>query len=118
MLKMRKENALDFYKLVLGGFLFLSPWLFAFSYSVSRLDAWASGTLLMVLSAAAMIAFVDWKEWLALALGLWMLAAPWILGLPHVATKIHIAAGLICTYLAGLELWLAHYHEWDHPSTR
>jgi len=110
MLKWRRESALDGYKLALGGFVFLSPWLFAFTYSPARLDAWASGILLMALSGAAMIAFVDWQEWLALALGLWMLAAPWIFGLPHAATKIHVAAGLICTYLAGLQLWLVHYH--------
>ena len=118
MLKSRRECTLDFYKLAIGGFLFLSTWLFALHYSASRLDAWASGILLMVLSAAAIIAFVDWKEWLALALGLWLLAAPWILGLPHAATKIHIAAGLLCTYLAGLELWLVHYHHLDDANPR
>src|SRR5215813_1402243 len=86
----RKECTLDVYKLVLGAFVFLSPWLFAFTYSPARLDAWGSGLLVMGLSAAAMVAFVDWEEWLALAVGLWMLAAPWVLGLPPVATKIHI----------------------------
>jgi len=113
----RKQCTLDVYKLVLGAFVFLSPWLFAFTYSPARLDAWGSGLLVMGLSAAAMVAFVDWEEWLALVIGLWMLAAPWELGLPHAATKIHVAAGLICVYLAGLELWLVHYHQWErsHP---
>jgi len=109
----RRESALDVYKLALGGFLLLSPWLLAFSYGASRLDAWACGMLLMLLSAAALFAFVDWKEWLILALGLWMVAAPWVLGLPPAATKIHVAAGLLCAYLAGLELWLVHYHQWE-----
>jgi hypothetical protein len=118
MPKWRSESALDGYKLVLGGFVFLSPWLFAFTYSPARLDAWASGMLLMALSAAALVAFVDWEEWLALALGVWLLAAPWILGLPHTATKIHIAAGLICTYLAGLELWLVHCHQPEGSNSR
>src|SRR5215510_16501616 len=87
-------------------------------YSPARLDAWGSGLLVMGLSAAAMVAFVDWEEWLALVVGLWMLAAPWVLGLPHAATKIHVAAGLICVYLAGLELWLVHYHQWERSNPR
>ena len=110
MLTLRQESALDFYKLVLGAFLFVSPWLFAFAYGPARADAWLSGLLLMVVSAAALIAFVDWEEWLALALGAWLIASPWVLGLPHTATKIHVGAGLVCAYLAGLELWLVHYH--------
>ena len=111
MSRWRDECALDFYKLAIGGFLFLSPWLFAFTYSAARLDAWASGLLLIALSGAAVVAFFDWEEWLALALGLWMIAAPWVLGLPHAATRIHVAAGLLCAYLAGLQLWLVHYHQ-------
>jgi hypothetical protein len=108
MFSWRRESALDLYKFGLGAFVFLSPWLFAFVYQPARVDAWASGLAVMVASIAALIVFVDWEEWLALALGLWMMASPWILALPHVATKILFAAGLICVYLAGLELWLLH----------
>jgi predicted cobalt transporter CbtA len=110
MLKWRSESSLDLYKLMLGAFLFVSPWLFAFAYSPARLDAWVSGLILMAASVVALVAFQDWEEWLALLLGLWLIAAPWVLGLPHLATKVHIGAGLICAYLAGLELWLLHYH--------
>ena len=114
----RKQSTLDVYKLVLGAFVFVSPWLFAFTFSPARLDAWGSGLIVMALSAVAMVVFFDWEEWLALAIGLWMLAAPWVLGLPRTATKIHIAAGLICVYLAGLELWLVHYHQWERDNPR
>src|SRR5262249_20672215 len=110
MLKWRTVCILDLYKLVLGGFMVLSPWLFAFVYSPARLDAWASGLVLVAVSTVAAIALSDWEEWLALAIGLWLIAAPWILGLPHLATKIHVGAGLVCVYLSGLELWLLHYN--------
>jgi predicted MFS family arabinose efflux permease len=109
MSKWRSESTLDLYKLVLGGFVFLSPWLFAFVYGPARLDAWVSGLILMAVSAMAIMALSDWEEWVALVLGLWLIAAPWVLGLPHLATKIHVGAGLVCAYLAGLELWLRHY---------
>ena len=72
----------------------------------------------MVLSLAALIAFADWEEWAALAMGLWLLASPWVLGFPHAAAmKIHIGVGLVVAYLAGLELWLIHYHYDDRART-
>jgi hypothetical protein len=111
LIKWRSESSLDLYKLALGGFLFVSPWLFAFAYSPARLDAWVGGLILMAASVAALVAFKDWEEWLTLALGLWLIAAPWLLGLPSLATKVHVGVGLICAYLAALELWFLHYHD-------
>jgi hypothetical protein len=44
-------------------------------------------------------------------LGLWLIASPWALHFPaSAAMKIHIGAGLLLVYVAGLELWLIHYH--------
>ena len=49
---------------------------------------------------------IYWREFALLALGVWLVASPWILGFPHgAAMKIHIGAGLIVAYLGGLELW-------------
>jgi len=107
---LRREWPLDLYKLVVGVFVFLSPWIFAFAYGLARTDAWVSGLILMAASTAALVAFHDWEEWLALAVGLWLIAAPWILRMPHLAAKIHIGAGLVCVYLAVLELWMLHYN--------
>ncbi|HZT48763.1 MAG TPA: SPW repeat protein [Hyphomicrobiaceae bacterium] len=105
-----REYPLDLYKLGLGLFVFLSPWLFSLSYSPARIDSAISGAVVMALSSAALIAFSDWEEWATLAVGAWLVAAPWILAFPHAAAmKIHIGVGLVVTYLAGLELWLAHY---------
>ena len=111
MIKWRNVSPLDLYKLVLGAFLFLSPWLYGFVHTPASLDAWMGGSILMVASAAALLVFNDWEEWLALFLGLWMIAAPWVLSFPHTATKIHLIAGFICAFLAGLELWLVHYDQ-------
>ena len=113
----RKEYPLDVYKLGLGAFIFLSPWLFALTYAPARVESVISGAAVMLLSLAALIAFGDWEEWAALVMGLWLVVSPWVLGFPHAAAmKIHIAAGLIVAYLAGLELWLIHYY--DRAKTR
>jgi SPW repeat len=90
-LKWRREWPLDLYKGVLGLFLLASPWLFSFAYQGTRVEAWAVGLALLAVSVAALIAFVDVEEWLALALGLWLVAAPWLLGFKSPASRIHIA---------------------------
>ena len=106
-----REYVLDIYKLVLGGFVALSPWLCTFRYDAARLESVASGALIVAISIAALIAFADWEQWAALALGLWLIASPWALGFPVAAAmKIHIGVGLVLVYLAGLELWLIHYN--------
>jgi hypothetical protein len=106
----RNLSVLDIYKLVLGSFLFLAPWLFAFAYAPARVDAAVSGLLVAGLSVLALVALTDWEEWAALALGLWVLFSPWVLRFPHAAgMKIHVFIGLLVIYLAGLELLLIHY---------
>jgi SPW repeat len=111
----RKEYPLDVYKLGLGAFIFLSPRLFALT--PARVESTISGATVMLLSLAALIAFGNWEEWAALVMGVWLVVSPWVLGFPHAAAmKIHIAAGLMVAYLAGLELWLIHYD--DRAKTR
>jgi hypothetical protein len=56
--------------ILLGLFLFLSPWFFAYAQSISKVDAWASGLAIALISIAAILAFSDWEEWLNLLLGL------------------------------------------------
>jgi SPW repeat len=108
--ELSRAFVLDVYNLVLAIFLFVSPWLFAYANNVVRLDFWASGVLLAVVSAAAIAAFSEWEEWLNLALGTWLACAPWLLGYAHTrAMHVSVGAGIIVIYLAGLRLWLMHY---------
>jgi hypothetical protein len=110
MLKWRKEAALDLYNLALGAFLFVSPWLFAMTHATARIDTWASGALLVAVSIAALVAFADWEEWISLALGLWMIASPWLLGFAHTsAMHANVAVGCLVVFLALLDLWLVKY---------
>ena len=92
----------------------LSSQLFAFRWTRQRASLRGERVLVVAISIAAWIAFADWEEWAALALGLWLIASPWNLGfIFSAAMKIHIGVGLVLVYLAGLELWLIHYnHEW------
>jgi multisubunit Na+/H+ antiporter MnhB subunit len=112
----RREAALDLYNAVLGAFLFVSPWLFAYSYAPARAGAFAAGAILVLVSLLAIAAFREWEEWINLAIGCWILVSPFVLEFPH-RTGMHVAVGVgaVVVFLALLELFLVHHPGWlDH----
>ena len=107
----RSEAILDVYNLMLAVFLAVSPWLFAYRQGVMRTDAWLSSAVLLLLSVAAIVAFARWEEWANIAVGVWMIVSPWVLGFAHThAMHISIAVGILVAYLAAIELCLIHIH--------
>lgn len=105
--KWRPETPLDLYDFALGFFLFLSPWLFAYAQSTSRMEAWATGLAVMLASGAAIVAFSEWKEWVLLLLGVWLIVAPWMLDFTHTtAMHVSIGVGIVVVYLTLLDLLL------------
>ena len=110
LLKRRPEAILDVYNLVLGTFLFVSPWLFAFPHGIAGLDVRASAAAIAVAAIAALFMFAEWEEWIVLVAGVWLVISPFVLGFQHSAAQhISIAVGVPVTYFAALELWLIHY---------
>jgi hypothetical protein len=109
----RREAVLDIYNAVLGAFLFISPWLFAYSYGPARADAFAAGAVLALVSLLAIAAFREWEEWVNLAIGCWILASPFVLEFPH-RSAMHVAVGVgaAVVFLALLELFLVHHPGW------
>jgi hypothetical protein len=73
----------DVANLILGAFLFLSPWIFTFPGPASQ-NAYVSGLAIAVLSIAALAAFAVWEEWVNLLVGLWLILSPWAFGFHHV----------------------------------
>lgn len=68
---------------------------------------WAASAAIGVVSAAAMVAYANWKEWINLLLGAWLIVSPWALGFAHArAMHYSIGFGAAVAYLAVIELWL------------
>ena len=110
MSKWRRESVLDLYSLMIGLFLFFSPWLFVFTSENARIDIWLTSALIAVTSIVAIVMFSNWEEWLNLLLGLWLVVSPWALGFTHTkAMHISISTGIVVTFMAALELWLVNY---------
>jgi hypothetical protein len=67
-------------KLMLGLWLFVSPWML--NYSQVRVPVWngdAVGFVVAAFSIAAMLKFTTWEEWGNMAAGFRLIASPWIL---------------------------------------
>ena len=112
MRKFRREAVMDIYNLIIGAFLFVSPWVFGYTREVVRLDAWAVGAAVVVLSLAAMLLFAEWEEWLSALLACWLIVSPWVLGFTH-TTAMHwsIGLGIAMLSLSLLELWMIHFDQ-------
>jgi SPW repeat len=105
--KWRAESVLDLYNLLLAVVLFGAPLFFAHASRAAELDLLLSGAAIIILSLAAMVAFSMWEEWVNLALGLWLVVSPWLLGFAHTrAMHFAIGIGIAIAFLAALDLWL------------
>jgi hypothetical protein len=109
ILSFNSESVLDLYNLLLAIVLFASPWFFAHASRAAGFDLWLSSAAIIVLSIAAMIAYSTWEEWINLALGVWLIVSPWLLGFAH-TQPMHFAIGIgsAIVFFAALELWLRH----------
>lgn len=110
------ESLVDVLNLILGTFLVLTPWTFGLvagfpphgNIPSGVLDAWAAGTAIDLMAAAAIVALAKWQEWTSFLVGLWTTGAPWFLGFggsPD-ARWAHVIVGIAVASLAGGELLL------------
>lgn len=105
----QSEAVCDIINLVLGAFLFLTPWIFAYPAGPESTNAYICGIVIAALSIAALAAFADWEEWLNLIVGLWVIVSPWVLGFAdRTAIYVHVIVGVLVAALAGIELWVRH----------
>jgi uncharacterized membrane protein HdeD (DUF308 family) len=109
MLKTWKNEALtDVVNLVVGVWLFLSPWILGFAPQMEvSWNAWLSGIVVAGLAVAALAAFAEWQEWLNLITGIWVAISPWVVGFSAnaTATRNHIVVGVIVAVVAAVRLW-------------
>jgi predicted MFS family arabinose efflux permease len=100
----------DVLNCVLGVGLFFSPWVFGFaSEQTAAWNAHVVGAIIAVMALAAMLAFQDWEEWVSVALGVWLVVSPWLLGFSAVslAMMTHVIIGVATLVLS---LWSSAEH--------
>jgi hypothetical protein len=98
----------DVANLILGAFLFFSPWIFGFEAGKMSQNATIAGIVIAVLAIGALAAFAVWEEWLNLIVGLWTLVSPWVLGFQGSMRPmtVHVIVGALVAILAAIEIWI------------
>jgi SPW repeat-containing protein len=113
----KPEAILDVIKLALAAGLFLSPWFLGFAaVAEASVNAWICGTVVAVVSIAAILAYAQWQQWICLTCGLWAAASPWVLGFhdtASIAVASNVIVGIAIAGFAAAELWLTR-----HPRQR
>jgi hypothetical protein len=102
----------------LGAWLILSPWVLGIQDDrVVMANFVVVGLLLMATVLGEILLPSAWEEWAGAALGVWLMASPWILGFTGNALAVQVAifTGLAAVVLA---LWVLatdeEYGGWWH----
>jgi len=104
----RKGTWADAVNLLLGAWLFLTPWLFSYTAeNLASWNAWIAGLVIALLGIAALTAFAEWEEWVELIAGIWVAISPWVLGFSAVTSAMgwHVIVGVIVAVLAAVRLY-------------
>jgi hypothetical protein len=114
------ERWRDWVMLVLGAWLFLSPWILGFAGgapagaeptvagpAAAAWNAWIVGVVITALAIWAIVKFAEWQDWLTGILGVWLIIAPWVLGFSSLTAAAwnQVIVGLLVVALAAWELW-------------
>jgi hypothetical protein len=95
----------DVVNLLLGAWLFVSPWVLGFNTAgIVATSAWVFGIIIAGLALSAILAYQQWEEWLEAAIGIWILVSPWVLkaaGNPRILWSSLIVGALLVI----LALW-------------
>ena len=97
----------DWVTLVLGVWLFFSPWILGF-YSSTPGASWnffLLGIAFVVFAAFGLSLRTAWEEWVNLILGLWMIISPWVLAYSGI-TAARDDAVIVGVINVALAIWL------------
>jgi len=107
------RNWQDWISLLLGVWLFLSPWqlLYVDISQVASEAAWVIGAVLFVVGLLSRFTFHVAEEVIGLIFGLCLIISPWVLGYVNVTTAAGnaVIVGALVSLLSLWEIWDARH---------
>lgn len=100
----RKQRWQDWVSLILGIWLFISPFIGLGVTENAAWNSWIFGAVIAVMSAWALASPERWEEWVNLVVGVWVFIAPFVLGFTTQdgAMWNHLIVGIV---VAGDAIW-------------
>jgi hypothetical protein len=105
------KNLIPGTQLALGLVLFLTPWMAGFAgEQMAAWTAWITGGAIALVAAAGLWGYATPASWMNLALGLWAIAAPWVMGFASMASPMwsHAVLGALVALAAAAGFWAGH----------
>ncbi|HLW12389.1 MAG TPA: SPW repeat protein [Casimicrobiaceae bacterium] len=100
---MKEKRWQDWLNLLIGVWLFISPWVLGFAgteFSASW-NAWILGVAIVVFSAIAVSIPQAWEEVINILLGIWMVISSWVIGVTSRAVETNaVIVGLLVILFA------------------
>jgi hypothetical protein len=77
--------------ILFGAWLFVAPWLLAYAQDIIRWNDTITGVVLVVLATLRFIHPIGrfWISWFNACIGLWMIAAPFVLHCQHPTAQVN-----------------------------
>lgn len=98
----------DWLLVLLAVGLFASPWLAGYrALPLPTWHAWVMAFLLAYISFSALAEARQWEEWVTLVFGIWLIAAPFVLGFSTdmAAARVHWLVGALTVAISLLAEW-------------
>jgi hypothetical protein len=105
------RQVLDVVNIVAGIALALSPWYLGYiDIAAAAWNAWIAGAITALVAVGALVAFHEYEEWANLVVGLWTVAAPWVLGFSAATAAMwaHVIIGIVIALLAAGSMWFVN----------
>ncbi|MBS0326178.1 MAG: SPW repeat protein [Proteobacteria bacterium] len=116
----RQQRWQDWINLLIGIWLFISPWAVGFegSQMAASWNAWILGVAVVVFSAIAVSMPQAWEEIINLLLGVWMLISSWVIDVTSRAAQTNaVVVGLLVILFAILAVAMSHDGHRKAPMT-
>ena len=116
----RQQRWQDWINLLLGIWLFISPWVVGFegTQMAASWNAWILGVAIVVFSAIAVSMPQVWEEIINLLLGIWMVISSWIIGATSRSVETNaVIVGLLVILFAILAMAMSHDAHRKEPLT-
>ena len=120
---MKTKRWQDWCTLLLGAWLFVSPWAMKYAGELPKAawNAYIIGGAIVLFAAVAVYIPKVWEEWLNAALGIWTAISPWVLGFAS-TRNVTTNAVVVGVLVAVLAIWAAirdqDFQRWWHSHHR
>jgi hypothetical protein len=100
---MKEKRWQDWLNLLIGIWLFISPWVIGFvgTDAAASWNAWILGVAIVVFSAIAVSMPQAWEEVINILLGIWIVISSWVIGVASRAAETNaVIVGLLVILFA------------------